>query len=479
VPKEEGPHRNRAAGADARAPDPAAPLRRLGKVELLGVGAAFVAPAFSLAAIFSLLALRGGRYAWVGVLLGTLAVLLTGACFARMAARHPRAGGAYALVGVELSRPVGFVAGWSLGLLYLLGPAIPLLLFVTLLPIFLPVTAGALLPVAAVVALGVFALNALGMRPSSRVALAVFAAEAAILLGVAAALLWAPAVPAPPPPTGSLETLVALGGSGGAAVFLFLGFESVSTYAEEARVPAEDVAFGTSATILATAVVYVVCALAFLHAIPSSRWGASGASLPGAVGSVLGATGANLVSAVIIVSSLGALICVENACARVLFAMGRDRVLPQPLARLFGRDRTPWPALAVSAAVTFGLVAWSEIPLGPLSAPLGFLTVLLPELLVFGALVAYVLLSLAYLVALLREGAARSAPWRLAVPIASLGVTGALLVFEVLPGAPGAFTILLGGIAWLILGFALWGVTWALERPGPTGPPAAAPRDWA
>src|SRR5271157_5985100 len=106
------------------------PLRRLGKVELLGGGAAFVAPAFSLAAIFGLLALRGGRYAWVGVVLGTLAVLLTGACFARMTARHPKAGGAYALVGAELSLPVGFIAGWALCLLYLLGPAIPLLLFV-------------------------------------------------------------------------------------------------------------------------------------------------------------------------------------------------------------------------------------------------------------------------------------------------------------------------------------------------------------
>jgi len=156
-----------AAASDIAARRPASdtPLRRLGKVELLGAGAAFVAPAFSLAAIFALLALKGGRYAWVGVVLGTLAVLLTGVCFARMTARHPKAGGAYALVGAELSLPVGFIAGWALCLLYLLGPAIPLLLFVTLLEVFLPQTAGALVPIAAAVALGVFALNALGLRP--------------------------------------------------------------------------------------------------------------------------------------------------------------------------------------------------------------------------------------------------------------------------------------------------------------------------
>ena len=228
-----------AAASGPRAPPSAsdAPLRRLGKVELLGVGAAFVAPAFSLAAIFALLALKGGRYAWVGVVLGTLAVLLTGACFARMTARHPKAGGAYALVGAELSLPVGFIAGWALCLLYLLGPAIPLLLFVTLLEVFVPQTAGVLVPIAAAVAIGVFVLNAFGLRPSSRVALAVFVAEAAILLGVAVALFLQPAAPLPAPPATLLDTLIALGGSGGGAVFLFLGFESVSAYAEEARLP--------------------------------------------------------------------------------------------------------------------------------------------------------------------------------------------------------------------------------------------------
>ena len=453
------------------------PLRRLGRVELLGAGAAFVAPAFSLAAIFSLLALKGGRYAWVGVVLGTLAVLLTGICFAKMSERHPKAGGAYALVGAELSRPVGFIAGWALSLLYLLGPAIPLLLFVTLLAALLPALAGSLVPIAAAVALGVFALNALGLRPSSWVALAVFVAEAAILLGIAAALFLAPAAPLPAAPSTPVATLFALGGSGGAAVFLFLGFESVSAYSEEARIPRRDVAWGTVATILATGVVYVVSALAYLHAIPAGEWSSSSASLPGAVGSVLGANGMRLVTAVIVVSSLGAMICVQNACARVFFAMGRDRVLPSPLARLFGRERSPWPALAVVGAVTFGLVWWSFASLGPLTAPPTFLLVLLPELLVFGALVAYALLSLAYLVSLLREGAARSAPWRLPIPLASLGVTGALLVLQVLPGTPEWNQVLEGGIVWILAGFGVWAVTWALSGPGAAPSRAGASGD--
>jgi amino acid transporter len=468
------------AGAAAPAGRPAiaardAPLRRLGRVELFGAGAAFVAPAFSLGAIFAVLAVSGGRYAWAGVILGTLAVLLTGYCFASMSERHPRAGGAYALVSSELTLPVGFVAGWSLGILYLLGPAVPLLLAVGILGTFLPAAHAAPVAAAALVSAAVFALNALGLRPSSRVALAVFAAEAAILVGIALALFAHPAAALPPPPSGSLATLVALGGSGGAAVFLFLGFESVTAYSEEARRPARDIAWGTMATVLATSLVYVVSALAYLHAIPLSTWSEPGASLPSAVGGVLGPAGSTLASAVILVSSVGAMICVQNAGARVLFAMGRDRVLPAPLARLFGRERSPWPALALSTALTFGLVAWSLLPLGGLGAPASFLTVLLPELLVVGALVAYALLSLAYVAALVRDGSARSAPARLAPPVASLAVTSALLALQLLPGAPGGPAVPIGALVWLAIGFAVWGLTWiaARSRPSSVGADAA------
>ena len=108
------------------------------------------------------------------------------------------------------------------------------------------------------------------------------------------------------------------------------------------------------------------------------------------------------------------------------------------------------------------------MPLGTLSAPPAFLLVLLPELLVFGALVAYALLSLAYLVALVREGVTRSAPWRLVVPLASLGVTGALLVLQVLPGTPGWSDVLLWATGWLLVGFGVWGVTSFIARTNPT-----------
>ena len=52
------------------------PLRRLGQVELIAAGGAFIAPAFSLAAIFSAIALTGGAVFRSGM--GTVSALVTG-----------------------------------------------------------------------------------------------------------------------------------------------------------------------------------------------------------------------------------------------------------------------------------------------------------------------------------------------------------------------------------------------------------------
>lgn len=449
------------------------PLRSLGLLELSASGAAFIAPAFSLAAIFVAVALTGGRLAPEGVVLGTLAALLAASCFVAMSRRHPRAGGAYALVAGELPRPVAFCAGWGLCLLYLLGPAIPLFLVVlgmeTLEPALLPYGIG----LAAGVAVTVAAINALGLRPSARVALALFLFEAGVLLVVAAELLRRPAVPLPPAPSGAGSLALALGGSAALAVFLFLGFDSVSAYAEEAHVPRRDVGRGTVLAILVAAVIYITSAFAYLRAVD---WAAPSASYPGSLASLLGPSGAFMLELVIVVSSAGALIAVENACARVLFAMARDRMLPSPMARLFGKARVPWVPLGLSALLTGGLTVWAvgTLPSSP-GLPLALMFTVLPALVVVGALVAYLLVAIAWVKALL-AGKRAGARWlvSLLMAVGSAVLSGALLLLQPLSWTTGAtamtpwpLDMTLGLLlAWFAVGIAIWAATRARgDRP--------------
>ena len=436
------------------------PLRRMGLFDLVAAGATFMAPAFSLAAIFPVIALTGGSFAYLGVFLGALAAILVALSFAEMSRHHLRAGGAYAIVGGEISPIAGFAAGWGLTILYLLGPAIPLLLAVSSLAILFPGLVGVLVPVTIAVALSVFVVNALGLKPSTRIAFLFFVAEAAILVLISAILFAHPAQPIPPV-TGGLNILNAVGYSAIFTVFLFLGFESVTTFSEEAEVPSRDVAKGTVYAIAIAAVIYIVSALALTRAVPYANWGLG---FTGGLSTVLGSNWDMPLAIVILTSSMGALIAVENTCARLFFAMGRDGMLPPQLSQLFGKGRAPVVTLGVSATVTAGFVVWSESTTGPLAAPVGLVLNLLPSMLTLGALVAYFLVSLSALLRMRREGLSRKA----LVPLGGVLVTGLLIGIQFDPASVlFSSSVLLGMVVWYGLGALLLLASYFLSSKGP------------
>ncbi len=447
---------------------PRVPLRKMGLFELIAAGATFMAPAFSLAAIFPVIALMGGSLTPIGVLLGALAAILVALSFAEMSRHHTRAGGAYAIVGGEIHPIAGFAAGWGLTLLYLLGPAIPLILVVSSLEVIFPPLAGVLVPLTIAVALSVFLINALGLKPSTRIAFLFFVAEAAILLSVSAVLFSKPAV-ALPAISGTFSVLNAVGYSAIFTVFLFLGLESVTTFSEEAHAPARDVARGTVIAIAIAALIYVTTSLAFTRSVSPMNWGLGfSVALTNTLGS-----GWNIPLAIVVLtSSMGALIAVENTCARLFFAMGRDKVLPPALSRLVGGGKAPIIALGISAVVTAGIVVWTEAVASSLAAPVGFVLNILPAMLTMGALLAYLLVSLSALRRGLRN---RQWIWSL-VPLGGVIVTGFLIGIQFDPFSPlFSEPVLLGMVAWYVVGGILLvgSLLWTSREPEPLDVPSS------
>lgn len=146
--------------------------------------------------------------------------------------------------------------------------------------------------------------------------------------------------------------------SGGAIIFFtYIGFDSVSTAAEEARVPQRDIPFGIIASLIICTVLYIAVALVLLGMMPFSTFSAAGEASDAPVKYALRQLGANpTFQTVIIVGALmgmiSSLLVFQYGQTRIWFAMSRDRLLPRVFSALHPRFKTPhWSTWIAGALV--------------------------------------------------------------------------------------------------------------------------------
>ena len=142
--------------------------------------------------------------------------------------------------------------------------------------------------------------------------------------------------------------------------FAYIGFDAVSTAAEEAKNPQRDVPFGILASLSVCTVLYISVAAVLTGLVPVSqidihapvaealtlvgfKWGAAIV----AIGAVAGIT------SVLVVMMLGQI--------RVFFAMSRDQLLSPGLSRVHARFGTPYRATILTGVAVAILSAFFQI----------------------------------------------------------------------------------------------------------------------
>jgi APA family basic amino acid/polyamine antiporter len=129
--------------------------------------------------------------------------------------------------------------------------------------------------------------------------------------------------------------------TGGAIVFFtYIGFDSVSTAAEECRRPQRDLPIGIIATLIACTVLYVSVA-AVLTGVANWRSLANAAPVVNALKELGYDNIRRWVGAGAIVGMVSSLLVFQYGQARVWFAMSRDRLLPAVFSRVHPVHRTP------------------------------------------------------------------------------------------------------------------------------------------
>jgi APA family basic amino acid/polyamine antiporter len=186
--------------------------------------------------------------------------------------------------------------------------------------------------------------------------------------------------------------------SGGSIIFFtYIGFDSVSTAAEECNRPQRDLPFGILATLVACTLLYGGVALCLSGIVPWQSIMGDGAPVVNSLKRLALMPGGSRLRWVELVVLIGAMLGMISSIlvfqlgqARVWFAMSRDRLLPDVFSRIHAQFRTPAVATWVAGFVV-------GIPAGLLD--IGTVS----NLSNIGTLFAFVLVAIAVLILRYRE----------------------------------------------------------------------------
>jgi APA family basic amino acid/polyamine antiporter len=128
----------------------------------------------------------------------------------------------------------------------------------------------------------------------------------------------------------------------GAAIvfFTYIGFDSVSTAAEECRRPQRDLPLGIIFTLVVCALLYISVALT-LTGIADYKTLNNAAPVANALRGLGFDTIRRVVSVGAIIGMISSLLVFQYGQTRIWFAMSRDGLLPRPFSRVHPKYRTP------------------------------------------------------------------------------------------------------------------------------------------
>lgn len=159
-----------------------------------------------------------------------------------------------------------------------------------------------------------------------------------------------------------------VGAAAGQVFFSYIGFDAASTAGEEAKNPRRDLPIAIMLSLLIVTILYVLVTLAAIGAMPWEAFeGAGGEAVLSTIArDVTGSAWAPaIISLGAIISIFSVVLVVMYGQTRILFAMGRDGLLPKVFTKVNPRTQTP-VANTIIVTVIIGILA-GFVPLGQLA----------------------------------------------------------------------------------------------------------------
>ncbi len=320
-------------------------------------------------------------------MVGFAAMMFTAFSYVQMSRRFPIAGSVYSYVQRGINPHVGFIAGWLILLDYIF---IPSLLYVIVGEWCIALVPG--LPMWIWIALFIVVntlINIKGIESTARVDFVFFIVEIGIVLIIV---------------IGGLKYILGDGGGAGTltmtpiyqsehvnfafiatacsiACLNFLGFDGISTLAEETDKPERNVGRAIIIALLVIGVVfflqtYIVC----LIEPDYTRYNPATALFDACAVAIGEWFRIVLLVVNILAVGIANTLNAQAACSRVLYSMGRDKLLPVALSRIHPKFQTPHVSLILIGALSLFCSLLFSVPE-------------LSRLVNFGAITSFIMLN--------------------------------------------------------------------------------------
>lgn len=357
---------------------------------LLGIGGIIGAGLFSITGIAA--AQNAGPAIVISFIIASIGCAFAGLCFSELASMIPVAGGAYTYTYATLGEFVAWIIGWALMLEYAAGAAVVAISWSAYVSSFLhgigvslptsflaspwqsiqlldgSVVYGLInLPALLIVLLISFILI-LGVNKSAKVnAVLVVVKVSVVILFILLGLNYINSDnyhPFIPENTGAFGEF---GWSGimraaGIVFLAYIGFDAVSTAAQEVKNPQKDLPIGIIGSLLVCTILYILFSLVMVGLVPYTQLNVA-APVAAAIHKTPFSWLYGLIKLAIIAGLTSVILVLLLAQSRIFYTMSKDGLLPQFFSIVHPRYHTPWIANLILMILVGSFAAFAPLSL--------------------------------------------------------------------------------------------------------------------